>query len=96
MSMLNWVTVICLVFAIVSFGLFGYMILQRRTAQKPLSGEEKAGDIQLHGAIADTAKLIQAFAKLADSLEKAGPLALSLLSAIIFTVIAALSAGLGR
>jgi hypothetical protein len=44
----------------------------------------------------DLAKLIEAFAKLADSLEKMGPLAMSLFASMFFMVLALLAAGFGK
>jgi hypothetical protein len=44
----------------------------------------------------DLAKLIEACAKLADSLEKMGPLAMSLFASMFFMVVALLAAGFGK
>ena len=44
----------------------------------------------------EPSKLVEAFAKLADSLEKMGPLAMSLFASMFFMVVALLAAGFGK
>lgn len=94
MSMLNWVSAVSLGFAVVSFVAFIWLLWKSRKQSPPTRGG--AGNIELQSAIADTAKLIEALAKLADSLQKAGPVVISLIATIFFLVVAALSAGLGK
>lgn len=99
MSMLNIVSAVSCVFAvicIISFLLFVYQLLRRpsRPAQE-LAGD-RADAVLPHGAIADVGKLVEALAKLTDSLEKASPLIASLIGAMFFMALAALAAGLGK
>jgi len=84
----------CLVLAVISFGFFGFQVyLRRKQFPEQFTDEIRtaAGDKGL-----DLAKLIEAFAKLADSLEKMGPLAMSLFASMFFMVMALLAAGFGQ
>ena len=85
MSMLTVVAIASLALAVISFLIFAYQVYLRRTQVKR---EFKAVEDSL-----DLAKLIEAFAKLADSLEKMGPLAMSLFASMFFMVLALLAAG---
>ena len=88
MSMLTVVAIASLALAVISFLIFAYQVYLRRTQVKR---EFKAVEDSL-----DLAKLIEAFAKLADSLEKMGPLAMSLFASMFFMVLALLAAGSGK
>lgn len=94
--MLTAIAIMSSVFATISFALFIYQVIARRTRVTRQIEGDRAEDARQHGAIGDTAKLIEAFAKLADSLEKTGPLAMSMFGAMFFTVLAMLAAGLGK
>jgi hypothetical protein len=84
----------CLVLAVISFGSFVFQVyLRRKQFPKQFTDEIRTAAA---GANLDLAKLIEAFAKLADSLEKMGPLAMSLFAAMFFMVMALLAAGLGK
>jgi hypothetical protein len=96
MTMLNIVSSMCSVFAVICFILYVYQSVARtRTTISQIEGD-RADAVQRHGAVADMGKLIEAFAKLSDSLEKAGPLTGSLIGAMFFAVLAAVTAGLGK
>ena len=96
MSVLNGIAILCSVFAIISFAVFVYQVFARRGRVTRQIEGDRAEDARQHGTIGDMAKLIEAFAKLADSLEKTGPLAMSMFGAMFFTVLAMLAAGFGR
>jgi hypothetical protein len=64
---------------VISFLIFGYQVYLRR---KQVTKQMKIAEDSL-----DLAKLIEAFAKLADSLEKIGPLAMSLFASMFFMVL---------
>ena len=72
----------------ISFLLFGYQVYLRRT--------QVTHQMQIAEDSLDLAKLVEAFAKLADSLEKMGPLAMSLFASMFFMVMALLAAGFGK
>lgn len=94
--MLTAIAIMSSVFAVISFVLFIYQVIARRWRVTQQIEGDRAEDARQHGAIGDMAKLIEAFAKLADSLEKTGPLAMSMFGAMFFTVVAMLAAGLGK
>lgn len=82
----------------IAFVLFVVVLLYQVFGPKP--GVEAAGGAgdaaEQEGADAESfAKLIEAFAKLADSLNHAGPVVLLLMASIIFFVLALLAASLG-
>jgi hypothetical protein len=81
------VAVVCLILAVISFGFFGHQVYLRR---------KQATQIRTAVDSLDLAKVIEAFAKLADSLEKMGPLAMSLFASMFFMVLALLAAGFGK
>jgi hypothetical protein len=86
--MLTVVAIASLALAVISFLIFGYQMYLRRTQ---VTHQMKIAEDSL-----DLAKLIEAFAKLADSLEKMGPLAMSLFASMFFMVVAMLAAGFGK
>jgi hypothetical protein len=88
MSMLTVVAIASLALAVISFLIFGYQVYLRRTQ---VTHQLKTAENSL-----DLAKLVEAFAKLADSLEKMGPLAMSLFASMFFMVMALLAAGFGK
>jgi hypothetical protein len=96
MSMLNFVSLMCSVFAVVTFGLYVYQVIIRMRGMVRQVEGDRADSVQQHGAVADMGKLLEAFAKLSDSLEKAGPLTGSLVGSMFFAVLAALTAGLAK
>jgi hypothetical protein len=73
--------------------LFVYQLFPRQVPTVPVPRGDRAEDARPHGATADMAKLIEAFAKLADSLAKMGPLAMSMFGAVFFMIVALLAAG---
>jgi hypothetical protein len=95
-SMLNVVSLVSCGLGIACVLLFVYLVLT--TPRRPLPAVEgdRADAVRPHGAIADSAKLIEAMAKLTDSLEKAGPMIGSLVGGIFFLLLAALAAGLAK
>jgi ammonia channel protein AmtB len=88
MSMLTVVAITSLALAVISFLIFGYQLYLRRTQ---VTHQLKTAEDSL-----DLAKLVEAFAKLADSMEKMGPLAMSLFASMFFMVVALLAAGFGK
>jgi hypothetical protein len=96
MSMLDIVSAISCLFAIVCFGLYVYQVVSRMRTTTPQVKNKEKESATLHGGIADTAKLIEAFSKFSDSLAKAGPMTVSLIGSMFFTVLAVLAAGLGK
>jgi hypothetical protein len=92
--MLNIAAAVSLFFAAICFFLFVYQVLVRRVRlTSPADPNRQEGDradqVRPFGTAADLAKLIEAFAKLAESLEKTGPLAMSMFGAMFFMVLAA-------
>jgi hypothetical protein len=94
MSMLNIVSAVSCGFAIICFVLYVYQIITRPKQTPAQIEEDRADAVRQQGAVADWGKAIEAFAKLTDSLEKAGPLLASLVGAIFFLSLAALTAGI--
>jgi hypothetical protein len=93
MPMLNIIAAISCIFSIICFLLYVYQALARmRTTRSQIKGESA----ELHGGVADMAKLIEAFSKLSDSLEKAGPMTASLIGSMFFIILAMLAAGFGK
>jgi hypothetical protein len=88
MSMLTAVAIASLTLSVISFLLFGYQVYLRRT--------QVTHQMQIAEDSLDLAKLVEAFAKLADSLEKMGPLAMSLFASMFFMVMALFAAGFGK
>ncbi len=91
--MLTIVSAISCIFAIICFGLYVYQAVLRMRTTTP---QEKKETAEVHGGIADTAKLIEAFSKFTDSLERAGPLTPLLIGSMFFILVALLAAGLGK
>jgi len=75
----------------IAFGLFVVSLLVHLFWRSPAGGG--AGETEQQGA-SDLAKLFEAFAKLADSLNHSSPVVLSLMASIIFFALALLAAGL--
>lgn len=96
MSMLSVVSLLSCVLAVICLLLFVYLVITAPRSPKRSVAGDRAGDVRQQGAVVDTAKLIEAFAKLTDSLEKAGPMIGSLVGAIFFMLLAALAAGLAK
>ncbi len=88
MSMLTVIAIACLAISVISFFIFGLQVYLRR--------EQVTKQMKIAEGSLDLAKLIEAFAKLADSLEKMGPLAMSLFASMFFMVLALLAAGFGK
>jgi hypothetical protein len=86
--MLTVVAITSLALAVISFLIFGYQLYLRLTQ---VTHQLKTAEDSL-----DLAKLVEAFAKLADSMEKMGPLAMSLFASMFFMVVALLAAGFGK
>lgn len=96
MSMLNIVAAMCSAFAVVCFLLYVVQVIVRMRGTQRTIARDQADSVRQQGAAVDMAKLIEAFAKLSDSLERAGPMTASLVGAMFFAVLAALTAGLGK
>ncbi len=87
--MLHWVSVVSLVLSALSFLLFVYFLLARR------SETGSFGDAQQEGELDGIAKAAEALSKLVDSLSKAGPVALTLTSSMVFMVLSLVAARSG-
>jgi hypothetical protein len=88
--MLQIIAIACLALSVISFLIFGYQVYLR------LHLREATQQIKITQDSIDLPKLIEAFAKLAASLEKMGPLAMSLFASMFFMVLALLAAGFGK
>jgi hypothetical protein len=93
MSILNIVSIVSCGMAIVCLLLYVYQIVT--LPRHPAAPAERADAVARHGAVEDMGKLFEALAKLTDSLVKAGPVIGSLVGAMFFLALAALTAGLG-
>lgn len=89
--MLSAISILSGLLGAVSFCLFVFLVLS-----KPSDKPKQPADLRLDGSLEDMAKLIEALAKLTDSLQKAGPMIASLVGAIFFLLLAALTAGLAK
>lgn len=99
MSMLNIVSAVSCAFAavcIIIFIAYTYQALRRPKCPATKTPGDRADTVQPHGVVADAGKVVEAFAKLTDSLERAGPPIASLVGAMFFLLLAALTAGLGK
>jgi hypothetical protein len=85
--MLQVLTVTAYAFSVISFVLFVYLLLTRKTLASGL------GDARQQAGLDDIAKILEALAKLTDSFAKAGPLVMTLVSAIFFFLIALMGSG---
>jgi len=65
-----------------------FIILTILSLRKPKPPTAPAPDMKLQAGVADVAKLIEAMAKLTESLTKAGPAIASLVASIIFMILA--------
>ena len=84
-------------FSLVSFVLFLYFALMKQKKSKfPIQEAATLGDAQQKGSIEDLAELLKAIAQLSDSFSKAGPMVMSLVSAILFLLVAAMGAGFDK
>jgi len=79
----------------ISFVLFVIAVLLQLFRGKGRGGAGGAGAAAEQEGADSLAKLMEAFAKLADSLNHSGPVVLTLMAAIIFFVLALLAAGVG-
>lgn len=70
--------------------LFIILVIKQLSAPKPAGA---VGNVVQQRGLDDMAKLIEALAKLADSFAKAGPVVMTLVSAIFFFLIAMLGSG---
>ena len=94
--MLDVVSQVCLVLSGLCFLLYALQVIVRLWRAPSTAELRRAAPTDPAAATAiDLAKLIEAFAKLADSLEKAGPLTGALIGSMFFAVLAALAAGFG-
>jgi hypothetical protein len=94
-SLLNIIASASLVMSIFCFLLFLYQVyLSMRPATAAAAG--KLDDATRQGAGIDPSKIAEAFAKLADSLNKAGPLISFLVGSMFFMLTALASAQLGK
>lgn len=85
--MLQVLTITAYAFSVISFGLFVYLLVTRK---RPAGG---LGDAKLQSGLDDISKMLEALAKLTDSFAKAGPLVMTLVSAIFFFLIALMGSG---
>jgi hypothetical protein len=85
-------------FAVISFAIFVYHVFKKPEAQvlPADKGEETLGNAEQYGAIADTAKLVEALAKLSDSFSKGGLRVMALVAAIFFLLVAIVGSGLDK
>jgi hypothetical protein len=86
--MLHNIAWVCLILSILSFLLFAYGILFPRT---PAAARGLAAGRQ-EGAEEGWAKLAEALAKLVDSVNKSGPMALTFLASLAFMILALIAA----
>jgi hypothetical protein len=93
--MLNITVITSYIFSVLSFILFLFLAMTRRTVSHPEQTKpEGLADVKPQGAISDMAKLVEALAKLTDSFAKAGPMVMALVAAIFFLLIAVIGSGL--
>ena len=85
--MLQVITITAYAFSVISFLLFVYLLLKQKPPQAGF------GDAELQAGLQDIAKILEALAKLTDSFAKAGPLVMTLVSAIFFFLIALMGSG---
>lgn len=85
--MVSCIIWISLILSILSFVLFGISVLFPRTP-----GAGNFGDAAPQGDLAGWAKIGEAIAKVIDSLSKAGPSTLTLVSSLAFMIIALVAA----
>jgi hypothetical protein len=83
-----YISAVSLAMSAISFCLFVYLILRRPAAKE--SGA--FGDAVAQGEIEGLAKLAEALAKLVESVQKAGPVALCFVSSIVFVVVSLIAA----
>jgi len=88
--LLQILTITAYAFSVISFLLFVYLLLKQRSSPKPADG---VGGVVTQSALSDTAKLVEALAKLSDSFSKGGPVVMTLVSAIFFFLVAMLGSG---
>ncbi len=96
MPMLTYVSVLSCVFGTLCLLVYLYLVLTTAKRPSPQPQGDRADSVRPQGAVADMAKLVEALAKLADSLQRAGPMIASLIGAIFFLLLAALTAGLAK
>jgi hypothetical protein len=85
---MTWtVASVSLVLSVLSFLFFVILTILSLRKPKPAAAPAPA-DMKLQAGIADVAKLVEAMAKLTDSLTKAGPAIASLVASIIFMILA--------
>jgi hypothetical protein len=95
MSDLHLVTLVALVFGGISFAVY---LLQVGVAlwSRPVAAAKAAAEQAAHAAvptIGEFTRLLDAIARVADSLSRASPAVTSLIAAVLFTAIAAVSSG---
>jgi hypothetical protein len=93
-SLLNIIASASLVMSIFCFLLFLYQVYLSMRPATAAAG--KLDDATRQGAGIDPSKIAEAFAKLADSLNKAGPLISFLVGSMFFMLTALASAQLGK
>jgi hypothetical protein len=94
MPLFNIVAIVSLIMSIICFLVF---LLQTYLFRRPAAAPavvETLDAARRQGV--DPAKIAEAFAKLADSLAKAGPLVSSLVGAMFFMLVAVLALELGK
>ena len=90
--MLQVITITAYAFSVILFVLFVYLILTARRGPAAPT-QPRLGDANVQAALSDMAKLVEALAKLADSFAKAGPIVMTLVSAIFFFLVALMGSG---
>lgn len=94
----DWVTCLSLVAGVISFALYAYeafVAIGAKSAAPDLgsSPEVKAMIANPAASVKDLSDLVDAIARLTDSLAKAGPALTSIIGAVLFFAIAAISSG---
>ena len=87
--MLDTIAWVSLAFAVVTFLLFVYFVIRPRKPELPEPPASEAA-----AAPFDPAALVEAFAKLAAELAKAGPTTVLLIATMFFLVVSAVCGGL--
>jgi hypothetical protein len=96
MTLFNVITLAALVMSIICFLVFLLLVFRSFRPPTVVVNSETLDSARRQGAAIDPAKIAEAFAKLADSLAKAGPLVSSLVGSMFFMLVAVFTAQLGK
>jgi hypothetical protein len=94
--MMGLVVIVAIALAVLSFGVFVWLLMKRPPAEPAAPQPGGLGGAQQHGAIADTAKVIEAMKGLSDSFRRAGPMVMAIISCLLFMLIALFAAAMDR